>query len=278
MDRPWNPRHGHDVSRGLSLRIYFTFQELPIVGQWVKNLTRVHEDEGSIPGLAQGLRIRHCHELQCRSQMRLTSTVVVAVVQASSCSFYLTPSLGTSICHGCGPKKKLISPLRDPLLVYSPSSLPALLCKSKIIIFPSNSELSTYSRIPRLLINNGPIFLIQHPYIRTNIQTSPYCPSYNAYVVQGIWLFSLNLSLAMWFLGHWRSLFCNNWTDQYPLVHCCYDSIRRNKHRDDWGPVPWASKREKLRPTVRKDFSWFYKLGGEGRRFQFTPKSNNPDW
>ena len=38
--------------------------------------------------------------------MQLGSRVVVAVVQASSCSSDLTSSLGTSVCHGCGPKKK----------------------------------------------------------------------------------------------------------------------------------------------------------------------------
>ena len=31
--------------------------------------------------------------------------VAVAVVQAGSCSSHLTPSLGTSICYGCSPKK-----------------------------------------------------------------------------------------------------------------------------------------------------------------------------
>ena len=38
--------------------------------------------------------------------MRLRSYVAVAVAQASSCSSDLTPSLGTYICCGCGPKKK----------------------------------------------------------------------------------------------------------------------------------------------------------------------------
>ena len=54
-----------------------------------------------------GLRIWHCHELWCRSQTRLTSDVAVVVVYASSCSSDWTPSLGTSICHGCGPKKQI---------------------------------------------------------------------------------------------------------------------------------------------------------------------------
>ena len=53
-----------------------------------------------------GLKIRHCHALWCRSQMQLRSSVAMAVVQASSYSSYWTPSLGTFICHGCGPKKK----------------------------------------------------------------------------------------------------------------------------------------------------------------------------
>ena len=38
--------------------------------------------------------------------MQLGSHVTVAVVEASSCSSNSTPSLETSICLGCGPKKK----------------------------------------------------------------------------------------------------------------------------------------------------------------------------
>ena len=38
--------------------------------------------------------------------MCLRSCVAVAVVSASSYSSISTPSLGTSICHGYGPKKK----------------------------------------------------------------------------------------------------------------------------------------------------------------------------
>ena len=59
----------------------------------------------SLPPLS-GLRIWCCCELWHRSQMWLGSCVVVAVVQASSYSSDSTPSLGTSICLGCSPKKK----------------------------------------------------------------------------------------------------------------------------------------------------------------------------
>ena len=38
--------------------------------------------------------------------MQLRSGVAVAVVQAHSYSSNMTPSLGTSICSRCGPKKK----------------------------------------------------------------------------------------------------------------------------------------------------------------------------
>ena len=61
-----------------------------------------------IPSLASlgGWRIWCCHELWCRSQMQLGSGVAVAVVQAGSNNSTETPSLGTSICRGCSPKKK----------------------------------------------------------------------------------------------------------------------------------------------------------------------------
>ena len=53
-----------------------------------------------------GLRIQHCCELQCRSQMWLGFGIALAVVQDRSCSSNLTPSLGTSMCCRYGPLKK----------------------------------------------------------------------------------------------------------------------------------------------------------------------------
>ena len=55
--------------------------------------------------LLSGLRIRRCRELWYGLQTWLGSRVAVALAKASSCSSDLTPSLGTSICCGCGPRK-----------------------------------------------------------------------------------------------------------------------------------------------------------------------------
>ena len=52
-----------------------------------------------------GLRIWHCGELWCRSQMRLGSRVAVAMPQADSYGSDSTPSLGTSKRCWCGPQE-----------------------------------------------------------------------------------------------------------------------------------------------------------------------------
>ena len=56
--------------------------------------------------LLSRLKIWRCRELWCRLQTWLRSGVTVAVVQTSSYSSDWTPSLGTSMCHGCCPKEQ----------------------------------------------------------------------------------------------------------------------------------------------------------------------------
>ena len=91
--------------KGKSTEIESRIVEFPL---WLSdnNPTSVHEDMGSIPGLTQWVGIWCCHELWCRSQIRLGSGVALAVVQAGSFSSNSLSSLGTSMCPRCNPKKR----------------------------------------------------------------------------------------------------------------------------------------------------------------------------
>ena len=58
------------------------FYRVPIVTQWIKNLTLYLSIRRQVQSLASlnGLRIRHCSKLQHWLQMRLGSHIAVAVV------------------------------------------------------------------------------------------------------------------------------------------------------------------------------------------------------
>ena len=78
---------------------------VPVVARWKR--IRLTFMRTQVPSLASfsGLRIWRCCQLWCRLQTRLGSDMAVAVVQASGYHSDSMPSLRTSMCLRCGPKK-----------------------------------------------------------------------------------------------------------------------------------------------------------------------------
>ena len=97
------PQNQNAVIWGQTFNRYVD-QELPLCLSGIRiQLVCMRMQVGSL-ALLSGLRIWHCVELRCRLQTQFGSCVVVAV--AGSCSSNWIPSLGTSICLRCSPKKQ----------------------------------------------------------------------------------------------------------------------------------------------------------------------------
>ena len=73
-----------------------------------------------------------CRELWCRSQMWLGFGMAVAVVQAGSCSYDLTPSLGTSICFRGSLNKKKEKKEKKKISLLLPTGFGCIICISKL--------------------------------------------------------------------------------------------------------------------------------------------------
>ena len=71
-----------------------------------ESLTRIMRMQVRSLASLSGSRIWRCREIWCRSKKWVGSRIAVAVAQACSCSSNLIPSLETSICSGCSPKRK----------------------------------------------------------------------------------------------------------------------------------------------------------------------------
>ena len=84
MSRTYLPYTDENIEKDIIIKILSL--GVPVVAQWLTNLTRNHEVEGSILGLAQWVKDLALPLTWCRPKMRLGSLVAVAEVQAGGYS------------------------------------------------------------------------------------------------------------------------------------------------------------------------------------------------
>ena len=102
------------------------------MAQWLTNPTGIQP----LASLS-GLRIQCRCELWCSLQTQLGSHIAMAVAQAGSYSSDSTPSLGTSIRHGYGPKKtkdQKKKKKKDVVKIYTMENYSAIK-KDRIMLF-----------------------------------------------------------------------------------------------------------------------------------------------
>ena len=74
-------------------------------GLAVMNTVSIHEDTSRSLVSLSGLRLWHCHELWCRSQVQLESGIAVVWRRLKAAALIRPLAWGTSICLRFGPKE-----------------------------------------------------------------------------------------------------------------------------------------------------------------------------